>query len=269
MAIRKLTPAIHEKVWGSPETQPWLANPEGRKIGEIWFSAPEAMPVLVKLLFTTERLSVQVHPDDAYARAHGETRGKTEMWHILRAEPDATIALGPRRTVTKQQLGEAALTGEIVALLDWVSARAGDTFFVPAGTIHAIGGGLTLCEIQQLSDVTYRLFDYHRKPARPLHLDDSLAVARLEPFDGRMLPRSMESGRDLLAECSYFRTERLEVQGTSKCPALERPSMYVAIGGEGQIAGQGFHAGEAFVADADSDLFTIDASAATFIIASA
>ena len=268
MAIRKLTPAVHDKVWGSPETQPWLDNPGDRKIGEIWFSAPEAMPVLVKLLFTTERLSVQVHPDDAYAHAHGELRGKTEMWHILRAEPDATIALGLRHPVSKEHLREAALTGEIADLLNWTPARAGDTFFVPAGTIHAIGGGLALCEIQQLSDVTYRLYDYHRKPERPLHLDDALAVARLEPFDGRVLPTAIGPAHNLLAECSYFRTERLEIQGVSNCAAKERPAIYIAIAGEGQFAGQPFQAGDAFLTPADSFAFAIGAASATFIIAS-
>src|ERR1035437_10257329 len=170
--MRKLTPAIYDKVWGSPLTEPWLANPERRKIGEIWFAAPEAMPILVKFLFTSERLSVQVHPDDVYARSHGNSCGKTEMWHILRADPDATAALGPREAVSKEFVGAAALNGMIVDLLQWVPAHAGDTFFVPAGTIHAVGGGLVLCEIQQFSDVTYRLFDYRRQPERPLHLDD-------------------------------------------------------------------------------------------------
>ena len=175
MSICKLEPDVLDKVWGSPATEPWLANPEGRNIGEVWFSAPEAMPVLIKFLFTSDRLSVQVHPDDVYARVHGHERGKTEMWHILRAEPGATIALGLREAATGEQVSAAALSGDIVDMLHWIPAQAGDTFFVPAGTIHAIGGGLAICEIQQLSDVTYRLFDYQREPVRPLHLEESLA----------------------------------------------------------------------------------------------
>ena len=127
------------------------------------------MPLLVKLLFTSDNLSVQVHPGDAYAREHHNSRGKTEMWHILRAEPEAKIALGLRERVTPERLREAAQSGEIMELLNWVPARPGDTFFVPAGTIHAIGGGLALCEMQQHSDITYRLYDYGRP--RELHLE--------------------------------------------------------------------------------------------------
>lgn len=258
--IRKLTAAVHEKVWGSPRTEPWLANPEGRKIGEIWFSAPDVMPVLVKLLFTSERLSVQVHPDDSYALAHGADRGKTEMWHILRADPGATIAVGLREPVSGKRLRESALNGEIVDLLDWVPAHAGDTFFVPAGTIHAIGGGIGLIEIQQLSDVTYRLFDYQRKPERELHLDDSLAVASLAPTrDGK---------RELPVECAYFRAERLEVCGSADCSASAQPAIYVAIAGEGKIDGESFRSGEAWLALAGARAFSIEAANASFIVAS-
>src|ERR1700733_1556737 len=116
MSICKLEPDVLDKVWGSSATEPWLVNPEGRKIGEIWFSAPEALPVLVKFLFTSDRLSVQVHPDDAYARACGYERGKTEMWHILRAEPGATVALGLRESATGEQVSTAALNGDIVEM---------------------------------------------------------------------------------------------------------------------------------------------------------
>ncbi len=259
MAIRKLTPVIHEKVWGSPQTEPWLDNPTGRSIGEIWFSAPEAMPVLVKFLFTSERLSVQVHPDDAYAQAHGENRGKTEMWHILRADLDATIALGLRESASRELVRQAALDGSIVNLLNWIPARAGDTFFVPAGTIHAIGGGLVLCEVQQYSDVTYRLFDYHRMPERTLHLEDSLAVAQLGLADGR---------RQLPVECEYFRTERLEVRGAISCATTVRQAMYIAIAGEGTISGQTFHPGEAWLVSVNSPPFAIESSEAAFVVAS-
>jgi mannose-6-phosphate isomerase len=157
---RRLAATAYEKVWGSPDTEPWWRNPDGRKLGEIWFRASDSVPLLVKLLFTSDNLSVQVHPDDDYAGKHHDgSRGKTEMWHILRAEPDAKIALGMRTKVTEEELREAALTGGIMALLDWIPVRPGDTFFIPAGTIHAIGGGIALCEVQQLSDITYRLFD--------------------------------------------------------------------------------------------------------------
>jgi len=268
MTIHKLTPLVLEKVWGSPHTEPWRANPEGRKIGEIWFSAPEAVPLLVKFLFTSERLSVQVHPDDTYAQAHGGVRGKTEMWHILHAEPDAMIALGLREPVSRERLRSAALIGGIVDLLEWIPVRAGDTFFIPAGTIHALGAGLTALEIQQFCDITYRLFDYQRKPERPLHLDDSLAVATLQPFDGRRLPRTVGSGRQVLVdECGYFHVERLEVRGSAECPASTQPVMYVAVEGEGRIARQPFRAGEAWLAPAGTAPFAIEAASAAIVIA--
>src|SRR6266849_1343486 len=127
---------------------------------EVWFEGSSDIPLLVKYIFTTAKLSVQVHPDDAYARSQGSPRGKTEMWHVLSAQPGAKIAAGFREAISEQRLREAALTGEIVDLLAWHEACPGDTFFIPAGTVHAIGEGLTLWEIQQNSDLTYRLYDY-------------------------------------------------------------------------------------------------------------
>jgi mannose-6-phosphate isomerase len=259
MAIRKLTPAVHDKVWGSALTEPRLANPAGRKIGEIWFSAPEALPVLVKLLFTTENLSVQVHPGDNYARSHGHLRGKTEMWHVLCAAPGATIACGLKKAITGERLRESAVSGEIVDLLDWIPASEGDTFFLPAGTIHAIGGGLALCEVQQFSDVTYRLFDYHRKPERELHLDDGVAVSVLVPTpNGR---------REMPVECEYFRTELLIACGITTRPAYSGPAICIALAGEGQIAGEPFRAGDAWLVEAGTGL-AIDSPDAAFIVAS-
>jgi mannose-6-phosphate isomerase len=268
MSIRKLAPDVLDKVWGSSATEPWLANPEGREIGEIWFSAPEVMPVLVKFLFTSDRLSVQVHPDDAYAHACGHERGKTEMWHILRAEPGATIALGLRENATGEQVRAAALNGDIVDMLQWIPAQAGDTFFVPAGTIHAIGAGLTICEIQQLSDVTYRLFDYQREPKRPLHLKESLEVARLAPADGRRRAVVLAAGRELLAECAHFRTELLSVDGSIQCATARAPAMYVAIRGEGRIAGEPFRAGEGWLVPGGTPAFEVASASAEFVIAS-
>ena len=256
---QRLSSTAYEKVWGSPETEPWYRNPEGRKIGEIWFAASDSVPLLVKLLFTSDNLSVQVHPGDVYARKHHNSRGKTEMWHILRAEPGARIALGLRERVTPGRLREASLSGEIMELLNWVPARRGDTFFVPAGTIHAIGGGLALCEIQQHSDVTYRLYDYGR--ARELHLDHSLAVSNPEPVpDQASLP----------LECPYFRTEQLAVNGRLTVNASpDRNTLYVALEGDGSLAGEPFQAGEAWEAAAGSGPFEIVSEAAAFLVTAA
>jgi mannose-6-phosphate isomerase len=258
LTLIKLASAAHEKVWGSPETEPWYRNPEGRKIGEIWFAASDSVPLLVKFLFTSDNLSVQVHPGDDYARKHHNSRGKTEMWHILRAQPDSKIALGLRQKVAPARLREAALSGEIMDLLNWVPARKGDTFFVPAGTIHAIGGGLALCEIQQHSDITYRLYDYGRP--RELHLDHALAVCDPDPASGiARLP----------LECAYFRTERLTVGGSETAmPLAERNTLYIALEGTGSIGGEPFQAGEAWEAAAGSPAFEIRSDAAALLVTS-
>jgi mannose-6-phosphate isomerase len=265
----RLAATPYEKVWGSPRTEPWYRNPECRSIGEVWFKASESVPLLVKFLFTTGKLSVQVHPNDAYALEHEQSRGKTEMWYILPAEPGAVIALAPLEPITPERLREASLSGEIESLLRWIPAHAGDTFFIPAGTIHALGAGLILCEVQQHSDVTYRLYDYGRlldgKP-RELHLDRGIAVADCEPCDGRVTATPLGAGRELLAECRYFRTERLVVNGSAECSARAKNTLYIALEGEGEIAGEPFRAGEGFEVAAGSAPFRIASSGAAFLI---
>lgn len=262
MSAVRLQSAIHEKVWGSAQTEPWYRNPEGKQIGEVWFDA--SIPLLVKFLFTSDNLSIQVHPDDTYARAHHNCSGKTEMWHILRAEPGAEIALGLRDPLTETELREACESGAIADLVNWVPARAGDTFFTPAGSIHAIGAGLALCEIQQLSDITYRLYDYGR-PDRELHLDHGLRVSRLGAHDGSAVRKRLSESRELLAECKYFRTERLTVNGTVVCPSCPRITLYIAVDGEGSIAGSPFQPGEVWEVPANSEPFGISSAAAVFL----
>ena len=264
MAIEKLSRKVLDKVWGSPHTQPWYANQEGSKIGEIWFGASDKIPLLVKLLFTSDNLSVQVHPRDEYAKKHHNSFGKTEMWYILRADADAKIAIGLKETITPERLREASLSGEIMDLLEWVPAHAGDTFFTPAGTIHALGGGLVVCEVQQFSDVTYRLYDYGRP--RELHLDDSIAVSDLFPYDASKTPVDLGGGKELLAECEYFRTERWALKGALACAVPEKSTLYIALSGSGHFAGQTFEAGDAFEAEPGTEAFSVDAEDAVFLV---
>jgi mannose-6-phosphate isomerase len=153
-------------------------------------------------------------------------------------------------------LRKAALSGEIMELLNWIPARRGDTFFVPAGTIHAIGGGLALCEIQQHSDVTYRLHDYGRP--RELHLDHALAVSDLKPVTSGL-------GR-LPVECTYFRTERLSVNGSWISESPARNTLYIALEGTGSLAGEPFQAGEAWESAAGSAPFEIVSESAAFLV---
>jgi mannose-6-phosphate isomerase len=171
-----------EKPWGQTRLPPMFEPPPGERIGEVWLTGGEELPLLVKYIFTSERLSIQVHPDDEQARARGLPSGKSECWYVLDADPDATIGLGLVRAATKEELRAAARDGSIERLMDWRPVAAGDFLFVPAGTVHAIGGGISLLEFQQNSDVTYRLYDYRRP--RELHLEDAIAVARPEPYSG-------------------------------------------------------------------------------------
>ena len=192
-----------EKPWGRVDLPPEFGDTHGARIGEIWF-APNG-PLLIKYIFTGERLSVQVHPSDAEARARGLPHGKNECWYIVDADPGATIGMGVRTGVSSEALRAAALDGSIVDLLEWRTVARGDFLYVPAGTVHAIGAGITLIEVQQPADITYRLFDYGRP--RDLHLDDGIAVARREPFPDAQHRRGGE-GDALLIESPAFTVRR-------------------------------------------------------------
>ena len=235
-----IPPTFHEKIWGSTELEPWFP-PAEKKIGEVWFPPPPDIPILVKFLFTSERLSVQVHPKDDYARIHEHSAGKTEMWHILRAAPGAEIALGFRAPITRQRLRAAAESGEIEKLLRWIRVRAGESYLTPAGTVHAIGGGLALCEIQQFSDVTYRLYDYGRP--RELHLDKAVEVADLGPHPGRITGDTVRS--------PYFVTETLHIVH-EKPYVWHRPHLLILLEGEGSFENLPCRRGQVWHVDANA-----------------
>jgi len=251
VTVRRLSSTALEKVWGTPDTEPWYPWSE-RKTGEVWFTAPEEARLLVKFLFTSEKLSVQVHPHDSAAGP-----GKTEMWHVLRAAPGASLALGFVRPLSCDEARAAALSGEIEQLLHWYPAHPGDTFFVPAGTVHAIGEGLALCEIQQYSDTTYRLYDYGRP--RELHLDAALAVADLGRHPGASMPVDLGGGRRLLVECPYFRTESLAIDGTWQYTPGPAAEMLICLEGNGLFGAEAFAPGEVWVVPARSGDLTIQA----------
>ncbi len=176
----KLERRYVEKPWGRTQLPSMFDQPAGERIGEVWFVGDPRLPLLAKYIFTSERLSVQVHPDDAQARAGGLPSGKSECWYILEAQPGSTLGLGLKAKLSKDQLRAAAADGSIEDLMDWRPVSAGDFIFVPSGTIHAIGAGISLLEFQQNADVTYRLYDYGRP--RALHLEDGVQVSRPEPF---------------------------------------------------------------------------------------
>ena len=177
----------------------------GERIGEVWFIGGGELPLLAKYIFTSEKLSVQVHPDDEQARERGLGQGKSECWYILDAEAGASLGLGLKREASKDELRASALDGSIERLMDWRPVSAGDFVFVPSGTIHAIGGGISLLEFQQNSDVTYRLYDYGRP--RELHLDDAVAVANPAPFPDDLVQHLSGSESRTLVEGPHFTLE--------------------------------------------------------------
>lgn len=249
-------PARHvaKPEWGSTKLQPWFPNPD-HKVGEVWFEGPGDYPLLIKFLFTTAALSVQVHPDDEYARTHydsmGSTpRGKTEMWHILAAEPGAQIAAGFVEPISAETMREASVSGEIEKLLEWHDAKPGDTFFIPAGTVHAIGAGLTLCEIQQASDITYRLYDYGRP--RELHLDHGVRVSHLGPCVARE-----EAREGVLVQCPFFTTEKVLVKGSGSISSLDREQSIIVLEGSGQVGDEDARAGNVFHVSAGEPAISI------------
>ena len=199
-----------EKPWGRKDLPAPFEAAEGKRIGEIWFEPPEAMPdLLVKYLFPGEKLSVQCHPSDDQAEARGLGRqGKEECWLVIEAEPGATLGIGFERKVSPEEMRAAALDGSIEDLLAWHAVAAGDFFYIPAGTVHAIGPGCTIIEVQQNSDITYRLYDYGRP--RELHFDDGVAVARGDPYPMALHKKVRESGSAQLVEGPHFRLDLVD-----------------------------------------------------------
>ena len=203
---RQLPTKLVEKVWGRDVLPAPFAAPEGKRIGEIWFEPPAELPnLLVKYLFTSEKLSVQVHPGDASALP-GEA-GKEECWLVLDAEPGAQLAIGFEEELAPGAIEQAARDGSIEDLLTWHDVSAGDIYYLPAGTVHAIGPGIALVEVQQNSDTTFRLYDYGRP--RELHLERALAVAQGAPYPERHRSRVSERGATLV-DGQHFRLERIE-----------------------------------------------------------
>jgi mannose-6-phosphate isomerase len=234
----RLAPVFRERVWGKTDLSPFFAPPGGR-IGEVWFTGGQDLPLLVKFLFTSERLSVQVHPADGEAGP----RGKTEMWHILEAEPGARIAMGFREPMTRERLLEATATSEVEDLLNWIPVKAGETYLSPAHTVHAIGGGIVICEIQQNSDVTYRLWDYGRP--RALHVEQAIAICDLTVCSGRLEPSVIAPGFEELARCEYFVTERIELgAGRSAGYEPQETELWIVLKGCGEVGGAAYRPGE-------------------------
>jgi mannose-6-phosphate isomerase len=246
---------IKQKPWGSIDLLPWNGtSTDGKPVGEVWFqradrTAPDTA-LLLKLLFTTEPLSIQVHPDDAFARSIGLANGKTEAWYILSAGPDAQIALGLKHMLSSSQLRSAIADGSIVDMVQWHPARAGDVVFVPAGTIHAIGAGIVLAEVQQQSDATFRLFDYGRQ--RALHIDNAVAAAVAGPAKRQPSPTQLDEARKAVVVDAHFVLEQVEfLPGSIWTVDVQKEAWLLAIGGSAQIGSVKIAPGEAIFLEGD------------------
>ncbi len=186
----------------------------GKEVLGIKAQDMDCFPFLIKLIDAKDNLSVQVHPDDKYAFAHEGGYGKTEMWYVLDCEPDSYLYYGLNRTLSKDEFKRHIENDSILDVLNKVSVHKGDVFFIPAGTIHAIGSGIVICEIQQNSNTTYRVYDYNRKgkdgKPRELHIEKALDVANLIQAP-EQLPIPQENIA-LLAECKYFTVYRLRAE---------------------------------------------------------
>ena len=279
----RLEPHFDPRPWGSRDLRPIYPEAPGTEpIGEAWLTwdhcrvangplagatlgdvchrfgrelvgaaarEAERFPLLVKFLFPRDKLSVQVHPDDAAAQRIGQPCGKTECWYVLAAEPGAQIGLGLKPGVTRDELARAIREVRAEALLNWIDLAAGDMIYVEAGTVHTIGPGSVLVETQQNSDTTYRLYDYGRP--RELHIQQGIQVIKEQTRSGKVAT----AGERLIAS-SCFVVEKFELTAAREFTVSSgSPQVFVALDGCGVIETQGadpvtFARGEALVVPA-------------------
>ena len=240
------------KPWGVVDLPAPFQSGERKPIGEIWFEPPPAVPdVLIKYIFTSEKLSVQVHPSDDDTEAAGLGRcGKEECWLITSAEPGASLAIGFRETIEAEKVRAAALDGSIENLLAWHPVVAGDFFYIPAGTVHTIGAGVSLIEVQQTSDITYRLYDYGRR--RELHLDEALAVAQLAPYDTKFRKQLAPTGSQLLVDGPHFELYYIDgSSGTDDTVYSGQPALILPLGGSVTVGQQSVSPGQCGLLNGD------------------
>lgn len=274
MAILRLTPSYKDYIWGGEKLRSFGKNPPIHPVAESWEVSchpdgpsfvegkplPEVInpqilgkncakfrffPYLVKFIDSASNLSVQVHPSDEWALRNEGQYGKTEMWHILDAEPGAGLYLGFKKDVAEEEVEKKLRDGTILELLNFYQVKPGETYFIPSGTVHAIGGGVTLCEIQQNSNLTYRLYDYGRlgkdgKP-RPLHIEQSLRVLNYKKYEAPKFEKGV------IGECEYFSVSLLEkLPDVIKAPKDSFLSL-VCLDGVGSLDELSFQKGDSFL----------------------
>jgi mannose-6-phosphate isomerase len=278
--LSRLEPIFSPRIWGQHSLSPWYPEkvnlPEpigeawvtafdsrisngpfgGKTLREAWRAMPcewrgrrfaqlAEFPVLIKFIFPNDKLSIQVHPDDAYASKYEQAaggRGKTEMWHMVSAAHGAEILFGLKPGVDRDRFLSALQTNTVEDLLEHVPVQTGDTYFVPAGTQHAMGAGLVVCEIQEYSDLTYRVYDFGRVDAsgkpRELHVQKAMEVTDFAGTrGGKVAPLALHSpdaNKHLLAACEYFATERWDCTKTTPIESDEGEfQLFVILSGNG------------------------------------
>ena len=293
--MRSLAPLFPDKTsLREPIGEVWLTGVDckiasgpfsGKTLGEAWREMPlewrgtrfaEAgdFPLLIKFLFPNDKLSIQVHPDDDYAAVHEKSaggRGKTEMWHVLSAEPNASVLIGLTPKANREKFVTAIETQTLEEIFVHWRVQPGDTFFVPAGTPHTIGPGMVVCEIQEYSDLTYRVYDYGRVDARgkprELHIQKALDVIQFgRSIHGKVsrlpLP-SHGSQKVLLSACPYFATERWKIMTPVEVASdPEHFELLVVLTGNGEFAWSGrsakFQYGECWLIPARLSKFSLN-----------
>jgi mannose-6-phosphate isomerase len=260
----RLKPALVERVWGSHNLQPWYRVQSDAAIGEAWLSGDQCIieggplkgktldeaaaqlgkdllgslpgphfPLLVKILFPQDKLSVQVHPDDAHAaRLGGTAQAKTECWYMLQTDLGATVALGLKPGTTVEGVRESIAAGTLEGLLEHVPVEAGEMVYVSAGTMHAIGPGVVILEIQQNSDTTYRLYDYGRP--RELHLERGLEVLKTATDAGKIAPKPISGGTELIA-VPHFTVERYSLFSGERRFTAHAGECLIPLSGNGLV----------------------------------
>jgi len=265
-----LIPSFDERPWGVRDLRPVYTRVVKEPIGESWLTwgnnvvangpfngrtlgdlaqqyrrelvgtvAPyeDRFPLLVKFLFTADKLSVQVHPDDEAARRVGEPFGKTECWYVLEAKPGAQVALGLKHGVSVEDFRHAVAGVEAEQLLNWMEVNPGDMLYVAAGTVHTIGGGLVLLETQQASDVTYRLYDYGRP--RELHIGQGMAAIKLQSDAGKVVRNALDDPR-FVVRSPFFQVEKMKLRDELLVDVTpDSPHIIVAVDGAGVLESAG------------------------------
>jgi mannose-6-phosphate isomerase len=306
LAPFRIAPFFSPRPWGTRDLSPWYDYRPAEPVGEAWLTGPQCLietgdeqgrtlselaaaypdallgphrnevgdyPLLVKILFPHDKLSVQVHPDDALAQKVGEPRGKTECWYVLDAQPGAAVALGLKPGSSVEAMRQAIADHTLEAMMEQVPVSKGDMIFVDAGTVHAIGPGVTLLETQQTSDITYRLYDYGRP--RELHIDRGLAATRLHTAAGKITPKT-EGARTRLIEQKYFTVDRIDLSPLAPFrsePPAGVPHTLVAVEAAAVLYAEGcdpvdLMAGRAVVVPAAITGYRLESAAAASVIRS-